>query len=185
MKKLLAIVMIAGSLITSVFAQEKNRFDNVSLVIPVRMETDPAKKGIGVDWHGYTFSSSLFGICTGASFWVPMSVFDSDSNIYSFFMDASFGASFRLLDTDMFQLILSPGATISMYDWFDSGFQFDFGVFGDACASFKLFDDMYLSAGVQLNYYLYSWATFVGSSGSSSKKFCTIAPRIGITYFGK
>ncbi|MBP5567604.1 MAG: hypothetical protein J6X54_00100 [Treponema sp.] len=185
MKKLLAIALVAGSLISGVFGQEKTRLDNISLVLPVRMLTSTAEKGIGIDWHGYTFSSNLFGFCTGASFWVPMSLFDSNTNYYEFYMDGSFGVAFKVLDTDMLQVILSPGGTISMYDLMDSGFRFDFGIFGDACASFKLLDDLYLSAGVQMNYYLYSWTTIPGYySGTDNKTFLSFSPRIGITYFG-
>ena len=71
MKKLLAIAMIAGSLITSVFAQERVTLNNVNLVIPVR-NASGSTKGIGVDWHGFTFKNSSFGILTGCSFWIPL-----------------------------------------------------------------------------------------------------------------
>ena len=183
MKKLLAIAMIAGSLITSVFAQERETLNNVNLVIPVR-NASGSVKGIGVDWHGYTFKNSSFGILTGCSFWIPLDLLSNNSSgAYAFDLDGTFGASFKVLDTDMFSAILSAGVNINMFDVMDVLYEFDFGVCADACVNFKLFDDFYITGGVQFNYYFYSYALIPGYAGAGANEgITTIAPRIGVTF---
>jgi len=175
--------MIAGSLITSVFAQERSTLNNLSLVIPVR-NASGTSKGIGIDWHGYTFKNSSFGILTGCSFWIPLDLLSSNSSGYAFDLDGSFGACFKILDTDMFSAVISGGVNINMFDIMDTIYQFDFGVFGDACVNFKLFDDFYITGGVQFNYYFYSYLIWpgVGSDGGNYG-VTTVAPRIGVTFY--
>lgn len=182
MKKLLAIVMIAGSLITSVFAQEKTTLNNLSLSFPIRMASGTAKC-IGVDWHGYSFSNNTFGLCTQASFWLPLDALkDNTYGAFAWGLDGSIGPSFRVLDTGLLALVVSVGGTLNFFDAMDVIFELDLGAFADVCFGFKLSDDLYISAGIQYNYYFLTYYMVGSSSGSSDKSIQTFAPRIGITY---
>lgn len=185
MKKFLAIALVAGSLISGVFGQESSTgmLDNVSLILPTRTAS-ATSNGIGVDWHGYKFNGGSLGIVTQCSFQVPMAVFDNEYGIFAFNLDGSIGATFSVLNTDMFALFISAGGTINMYDVMDAIYEFDFGVFAEASFSYKLFGDMYLTGGVQFNYYLYSYAIWPGvGSGGASDGVYEIVPRIGVTFF--
>ena len=188
MKKLLAIALVAGSLISGVFGQEsgsKNMLDNVSLIIPTRTSTSYSMTGIGFDWHGYKFNGSSFGIVTGAAFWVPMDVFDDTYGLFAFNLNGSIGASFDVIDNDMFAVFVSAGGIINMYDVMESIFRFDFGAFAEASFSYKLFDDWYFTGGVQFNYYFYSYAIYpgAGSGVPVDKRPYEIVPRIGVTFY--
>lgn len=179
MKKLLAIVMIAGSLITSVFAQEngKEKLSTFNLSFPMLYSGTKTTNLIGIDYHDYSFSSGLFGYYMSGSISVPFSVFDPDTSGWAFLFDSAFGASFRVLDTDMMSLILGAGIT---FDFIYSMMMFiDVGVCADACLNFKFSEDTYLTGGVQFSYFPLGWAFTEGFPKTS--KHTLIAPRIGIT----
>lgn len=186
MKKLLAIALVAGSLISGVFGQESssnNMLDNVSLIIPTRTASG-STNGLGFDWHGYKFNGASFGIVTGAAFWVPMSIFDSNNNAFAFALNGSIGASFSVLNNDMFALFISAGGIINMFDIMDTIYEFDFGAFAEASFSYKLFDDLYLTGGIQFNYYLYSYLIWPGmGSAGGNEGIYEIVPRIGVTFY--
>ena len=179
MKKLLAIVMIAGSLITSVFAQEngKEKLSTFNLSFPMLASGSASTNFIGIDYHDYSFSSSLFGYFMSGSVSVPFSVFDPDTSGWYFLFDTCFGASFRVLDTEMMSLILSAGIT---FDYMLSMVMFfDLGVCADACLNVKLSQDTYLAGGVQFSYFPVGWLLSDGFQRKSQHTL--LVPRIGIT----
>jgi len=161
---------------------------NISIDFPIRkssqMQGSFVGNGFGFSFHGYQFKDSSFGYMAGASIWMPVAALESNSGVFQFNLDGSFGLAFKLFDGDMFASFISAGVTVNMFDIMETIFDFDFGVFGDACLSFKLFDDFYITGGVQFNYYLYSYAIWPGVGSSSGNwGIYTITPRVGITMY--
>lgn len=186
MKKLIACVLILGSLFAGAFGKEnegKENYSSFSVVFPIWGAGDGSLPLIGVDYHDQEFSSDFFGFFSQSSFSVPLDVFKSNPNyVFSFMLDGSWGVSFRLLDTSWLSCVLSAGVTAN---WFMVGIVVNIinvGVCADAALNLKLTDSLYITGGVQCAYYPVGYLlAFDDVSGVVNNSY-TLSPRIGITF---
>lgn len=181
MKKLLAIALVACSLVTSVFAKEgTEQLENVSVTFPIMKVWE--MNTFGIDFHAYEMSSETFGYAVGTSISFPMQKSGDFLGVFCMFMDTNIGPCFRLIDSGKFSLILTPAIDLQILDLANIVFVFSIGAQGDVLANLKLTDSLYISGGVSVTYSFYSFGLLGDYSFGGELTGLTIAPRIGITY---
>ena len=185
MKKILSVLSMLFVLCTGAFAENV-----INLGISLPFETH-SKSNIRFDYmsgdiHISTFNSDTIGFGAGLGYWKMLRGTNLETGVVAdanssepMYLDLSMGAAIKVMDSDQYSLILTPGLAFQTCPSASSLYMY-VGPSCDLLFTYKLMGFIGLSAGVQFDYYMYLF-NFENPEYSGQKDVYAIIPRIGIT----
>lgn len=204
MKKLLATLVVLSAFVCSAFAFEAQVGADVTFPIDITKPEGYTKSivqtNFGFELNADLFFTDMIGMGVDFDFSIPLKQhYDGQSSKVNQgdYKQTGFGfaigPSFRVLNNDKVQLVLTPGFDVSFISvkykilgYNIKGFQTNFGIGGDVKFDYKFNDKVALDAGVNFAYYfsykLKETVSGVSHTTSGNPKTFTITPKLGVKF---